>query len=106
RDSSARGSRASGRRGPADGAEDDGGGAAAAAVRRLSMTSGRDGFSLVPAFSGNVAVDGGVDSSRLTWTNPMSERAPWLAGSSRGSNNNSGGRKGSSLETATKVLAS
>ncbi|CAM9642796.1 unnamed protein product [Ectocarpus sp. 6 AP-2014] len=105
KDSSGRGSRVSGRRGPADVGEDDGGGGAAAAVRRLSMNSARDGFSLVPTASGNVAVDGGVDSSRLTWTNPMSERAPRLAGSSRGSNN-SGGRRGSSLEAATKGLAS
>lgn len=36
----------------------------------------------------------------------MSERAPWLAGSSRGSNSNSGGRRESSLETTTKALAS
>ncbi|CAN0438797.1 unnamed protein product, partial [Ectocarpus fasciculatus] len=98
----------------ADGAEDDRGGTAV--VRRLSMTSARDGFSLVPTSSGNVAVDGGVDSSRLTWTNPMSERAPWLAGlsASRGggnNNNNNGGsssrrESSSSLEAATKASAS
>eukprot|EP00752_Nemacystus_decipiens_P011556 g10262.t1 len=54
------------------GCQNDGGGGAGS-VRRLSLTSARDGFSLVPT-TGSVAVNGGVDSSRLNWRNPSSER--------------------------------
>lgn len=52
----------SGRNG-ANGRHNDGG---AGGVRRLSLTSARDGFSLVPT-TGSVEVNGGVDSSRLNW---------------------------------------
>jgi len=36
------------------------------AVRKLSLASARDGFRLVPT-TGSVAVNGGVNSSRLNW---------------------------------------
>eukprot|EP00903_Cladosiphon_okamuranus_P020369 g18689.t1 len=73
----------------------NGGGGGAGGVRRLSLTSARDGFSLVPT-TGSVAVNGGVDSSRLNWTNPLSERGG-IGGDGRRTYRSGGGTTARSL---------
>ncbi|CAN0309264.1 unnamed protein product [Pylaiella littoralis] len=69
-------------------------GTASAVPRVLSMTSGRDGFSLVPAATASVAINGGVDSSRLNWVNPRTQRLPSTARSSLVSGRSGGGGGG------------